>query len=673
MRRIVCFGDSNTYGCSPIDGSRYGEDIRWTGVLNSLLGEKFEVVNEGKNARTIAFDDPYTEGCNGMNDIVDCLDHNDPIDLFIIMLGTNDLKVYFEATPQMIAANLLKMCEVVREKTDAKLLLVSPMLLGDQIEFSPLRLEFGREQVDYSFELAPEIEKVAEKVGADFIDLAVVAMSSDVDCLHLMPEEHAKVAQAMRDKVLLMFKEELEQEAKEEEEERRRQEEEERKRAEEEAAKQEEERRRAEEEAAKKEEEERLEAEKRQAESHAKESESLQNQEDALLHVQQLEASGFQTASAEQIEQWQSEDSDQQSDALLGQIKEIERQAKAILDEDGDTLQSDGLLGAVGEIEHQADSILDGGAESPQPAAPGDDAVEKEQSEEKESKDDGIQFQELVGKVFGGQKPKAESSDSPLGESSLASGTDSVLNQPVFTLGNEAALNDGAPGAGLAPEVSAADLSEADDEIKNVTVIVPDSVEKERMISGKLYRCDSELRAEMARAKKLLDSYNRTTSAEVNERNSILMSLFWYAGQDAQVEPPFRCEYGSNISVGDRFNAEFDCIMLDSARIKIGNDVFFGPKVNIFTAGYPIYAPVRNERLKYSKEVTIGDDVWIGGNVTINPGVHIGNNVVIETGSVVTEDIPDGVVAAGNPCRIIRKISDADKEEWESKKAERDE
>lgn len=668
MRRIVCFGDSNTYGCSPVDGSRYGEDVRWTGVLNSLLGEKFEVVNEGKNARTIAFDDPYTEGCNGMNDIGDCLDHNDPIDLFVIMLGTNDLKVYFEATPQMIAANLLKMCEVVREKTDAKLLLVSPMLLGDQIEFSPLHLEFGREQVDYSFELAPEIEKVAEKAGAEFIDLAVVAMSSDVDCLHLMPEEHAKVAQAMRDKVLLIFKEELEQEAKEEEEERRRQEEEERKRAEEEAAKQEEERRLAEEEAAKKEEE-RLEAEKQQAEAQATESESLQNQEDALLHVQQLEASGFQTASAEQIEQWQSEDSDQQSDALLGQIKEIERQAKAILDGDGETLQSDGLFGAVGEIEHQANAILDGDGESPQLTAPADDVLGKAQSKEKASKDDGIQFQELVGKVFGGQKPKEESSDSLLDEPSLTAGTDSVL--PVFTLGNETALNDSVLGDGLASAVSATGLSEADAEIGNVAGT--DSAEKERMLSGKLYRCDSELRAEMAKAKKLLDSYNRTTSADVNERNSILMSLFWYAGQDAHVEPPFRCEYGSNISVGDHFNAAFDCIMLDSARIKIGNNVFFGPKVNIFTAGYPIYAPVRNEGLEYSKEVTIGDDVWIGGNVTINPGVHIGNNVVIGSGSVVTEDIPDGVVAAGNPCRIIRKISDADKQEWESKKAERDE
>ena len=226
MRRIVCFGDSNTYGQSPVDGSRYSEDIRWTGLLDKLLGEKFEVVNEGKSGRTIAFDDPYIEGCNGMADIVPCINANKPLELLVIMLGTNDLKVYFGATPQSIAGNLLEMCRLARENTDAKLLLVSPMLLGDQIEFSPLHLEFGREQVDYSFELAPQIERVAQEMGAEFIDLAVVAMSSDVDCLHLMPEEHAKIAQAMQTKIVSMFQEELEQEAREEEERKKRQEEE---------------------------------------------------------------------------------------------------------------------------------------------------------------------------------------------------------------------------------------------------------------------------------------------------------------------------------------------------------------------------------------------------------------------------------------------------------------
>ncbi len=190
------------------------------------------------------------------------------------------------------------------------------------------------------------------------------------------------------------------------------------------------------------------------------------------------------------------------------------------------------------------------------------------------------------------------------------------------------------------------------------------------MLSGKLYRCDAALRAEASEARKLTTVYNQTASEEISRRTEILSRLLKSTGVRPYIEPPFRCDYGSNISIGDNFYANFDCIMLDTANIKIGDNVFFGPKVNIYTACHPIYAPVRNEQLEYAKEVTIGDDVWIGGNVTINPGVHIGSNVVIGSGSVVTGDIPDGVVAAGNPCRIIRRISDADKQYWEEQKAE---
>ena len=137
MRRVLCFGDSNTYGYSPVDGQRYGDDINWPGVLDRLLGDKFEVINEGKNGRTVAFDDPYKEGCNGMNDIESCIEEHEPVDLVIIMLGTNDLKVYFDASPQIIAENLREMCKIVQTKTDARIILASPALLGDQIEFSP--------------------------------------------------------------------------------------------------------------------------------------------------------------------------------------------------------------------------------------------------------------------------------------------------------------------------------------------------------------------------------------------------------------------------------------------------------------------------------------------------------------------------------------------------------
>ncbi len=527
MRRIVCFGDSNTYGQSPVDGSRYSEDIRWTGLLDKLLGEKFEVVNEGKSGRTIAFDDPYIEGCNGMADIVPCINANKPLELLVIMLGTNDLKVYFGATPQSIAGNLLEMCRLARENTDAKLLLVSPMLLGDQIEFSPLHLEFGREQVDYSFELAPQIERVAQEMGAEFIDLAVVAMSSDVDCLHLMPEEHAKIAQAMQTKIVSMFQEELEQEAREEEERKKRQEEELRK--------------------LRQEEELRLRQEEERRQLHQEEERTPFHQEEFI--PQQQEEIG--------------------------------------------------------------------------------------KSQEDEEEQSGIQFQELIRKVVGARPSQTETSDGLFAGSS------------EDDYGLEAAVIDN---------------------FKETEPVL--ETEKEKMLSGKLYRCDDKLGEEMAAAKKLTSAYNQTVSGEEEKRRQILQSLFQRMGQEVYVEPPFHCDYGSNISVGDYFYANFDCIMLDVARINIGNHVFLGPKVNIYTAGHPIYAPVRNECLEYGKEVTIGDDVWIGGNVTINPCVHIGSNVVIGSGSVVTADIPDGVVAAGNPCRVIRRISDSDRQYWEGKKAE---
>lgn len=558
MRRIVCFGDSNTYGQSPIDGSRYGKDVRWPGVLDNLLGDGFEVVNEGKSGRTIAFDDPYIEECNGLKDIGSCLDRNDPIDLLIIMLGTNDLKVYFESTPEIIADNLRNMCGVVRERTDAKILLVSPMLLGDQIEFSPLHLEFGREQVDYSFELAPQIEKVAEQTGSEFIDLAVVAMSSDVDCLHLMPEEHAKVAQAMQEKVLSVFKEELEQEEREREELRRRQEEEERKKAEEEAARK---------------------LAQEQEEARQQQTESLFGQTSAVLEQSE------DTAGAT-------------GDQLLDQIEEIERKAKAILGS-----------------EDQAPDI----------AIP----------EEPPAEEGGIQFQALVRQVVGAR----ESTD------------DETAGMITPDFGTVAASQE--------------------EEVSEMSIMAATSNERENMSAGKLYRRDAGLNEQRERARRLSGEFSETGRSEERKRQ-ILDSLFERVGQNCVVEQPFRCDYGFHISVGDDFYAYGDCLLQDAGKIKIGNRVFLGPRVSIYTAGYPVYAPVRNEFLEYASEVTIGDDVWIGGSVTINPGVHIGNNVVIGAGSVVTADIPDGVVAAGNPCRIIRRISDSDKQFWEEKKAERE-
>lgn len=126
-------------------------------------------------------------------------------------------------------------------------------------------------------------------------------------------------------------------------------------------------------------------------------------------------------------------------------------------------------------------------------------------------------------------------------------------------------------------------------------------------------------------------------------------------------EPPFHCEYGTHISIGDNFYANTGCIMLDVAKITIGSNCMFGPHVYLLTAGHPIHPESRNSRYEYGIPITIGDNVWIGGNCTVLPGITIGNNAVIGAGSVVTKDIPDNVCAAGNPCRIIREITEEDR------------
>lgn len=144
----------------------------------------------------------------------------------------------------------------------------------------------------------------------------------------------------------------------------------------------------------------------------------------------------------------------------------------------------------------------------------------------------------------------------------------------------------------------------------------------------------------------------------------ILKGIFGKLEDDAVIVPPFYCDKGSQIYIGKHFYANTGLLILDEAKVTIGNDVFIAPRVSIYTAGHPIDADVRRMELEYAKGVTIGNDVWIGGNVVINPGVKIGNNVVIGSGSVVVKDIPDNVIAAGNPCRVIREITDDDKQYW---------
>jgi len=189
--------------------------------------------------------------------------------------------------------------------------------------------------------------------------------------------------------------------------------------------------------------------------------------------------------------------------------------------------------------------------------------------------------------------------------------------------------------------------------------------EKELMLSGQLYIAkDEELAKDNAKSRKLTRLINTATEEQAEYRLQLFRELFGCVGKTFWIEPPFRTDYGCNTYIGDNFYANYDCIFIDVAKIVIGNNVFFGPRVCLYTAGHPIDAEIRNTQLEYGKGIQIGNDVWVGGNTVINPGVTIGNNVVIGSGSVVTKDIPSGVIAAGVPCRVIRKITDADKAYW---------
>ena len=190
----------------------------------------------------------------------------------------------------------------------------------------------------------------------------------------------------------------------------------------------------------------------------------------------------------------------------------------------------------------------------------------------------------------------------------------------------------------------------------------------DRMLEGKLYSCleKDELREKMREdCLEFLDQFNSTSFKDYFKRDELVRKIFNKVGENAFINKPFYCDYGCNISVGDNFFANFDCIFLDVNEIIIGNNVFLAPRVSIYTAGHPIDKDVRNTQLEYGIKVVIGNDVWIGGNTVINPGVKIGNNVVIGSNSVVTKDIEDGVIAAGNPCKVIRKINEEDKKYWQ--------
>ena len=180
--------------------------------------------------------------------------------------------------------------------------------------------------------------------------------------------------------------------------------------------------------------------------------------------------------------------------------------------------------------------------------------------------------------------------------------------------------------------------------------------EKDKMLAGELYDAlDPELVEARDRARDLCQDLNATREREQELRRRILEELLGSGGDTVWMQPPFFCDYGSNIHLGQRVYFNYNCIILDVCRVSIGDYGFFGPAVQIYTATHPL-DPVLRRTQEFGKPVTIGNDVWVGGGAIICPGVTIGSGSVIGAGSVVTRDIPDGAFAAGNPCRVIRPI-----------------
>ncbi len=182
------------------------------------------------------------------------------------------------------------------------------------------------------------------------------------------------------------------------------------------------------------------------------------------------------------------------------------------------------------------------------------------------------------------------------------------------------------------------------------------TTQRERMLAGELYDpLDPELAVARERARDLCQALNATREAERDERQRLVGELFGTAGSGVWVQPPFYCDYGAHISLGERVFFNFNCVVLDVCPVTIGNFTMFGPAVQIYTATHPFDAAVRRQQ-EFGRPVVIGDDVWVGGGAIICPGVTIGSRSVIGAGSVVTRDIPDDVVAAGNPCRVLRHL-----------------
>ncbi len=178
---------------------------------------------------------------------------------------------------------------------------------------------------------------------------------------------------------------------------------------------------------------------------------------------------------------------------------------------------------------------------------------------------------------------------------------------------------------------------------------------------GLAYISDCSVMEQQKKARTLTQKLNTMDRSDFEGLSEIVRKLLGKSGDNIFINPPFYCDYGFNIEVGDNFFANYNCTILDVAKVTIGSNAFFAPNVSIFTAGHPLHPDVRNSGYEYGIPVTIGDNVWIGGNSVILPGVTVGSNSVVAAGSVVTKDVPEWAVVAGNPARVIKSITDDDR------------
>ena len=186
---------------------------------------------------------------------------------------------------------------------------------------------------------------------------------------------------------------------------------------------------------------------------------------------------------------------------------------------------------------------------------------------------------------------------------------------------------------------------------------------KERMLANLPYKAWLDgLSEERMACKRKIFEYNNLPPEENQKKMALIKDILGKTGEWLNIEAPFHCDYGYNIEVGEDFFANYNFIVLDVGKVKIGEHVQCGPNVSIYTAGHPLHPDSRNSGYEYGIDITIGDNVWIGGNSCIMPGVTIGKNVVIGAGSVVTKDIPDNMIAVGNPCKVVREITEEDRD-----------